>query len=87
MQRRSIPAPLTHIPMTLSLNHSKEARETISNPGFQSQWAQLHQACPWATAFQSPGYITAWYEAYKDQYNPLVVSESSAALATPYKGA
>src|ERR1700730_11099372 len=65
--------------MTLSLSHGKEARETISNPGFQFQWAQLHQACPGATAFQSPGYIAAWYEAYKDQYSPLVVSEFSAA--------
>ncbi len=65
--------------MTLSISQGKEAHETISNPGFQSQWARLHEACPWATAFQSPGYITAWYEAYKDQYSPLVVSEFSAA--------
>ena len=64
--------------MTLRLSQGKEAHETLANPAFRSQWAQLHQACPWATAFQSPGYIAAWYEAYKDQYSPITVSESSA---------
>jgi CelD/BcsL family acetyltransferase involved in cellulose biosynthesis/RimJ/RimL family protein N-acetyltransferase len=66
-------------PMTLSLSQGKEAHETIGSPGFQSHWARLHEACPWTTAFQSPGYITAWHEAYKDRYSPLVVSEFSAA--------
>jgi CelD/BcsL family acetyltransferase involved in cellulose biosynthesis/ribosomal protein S18 acetylase RimI-like enzyme len=65
--------------MTLRLSQGKEARETLSNPDFRSQWALLHQVCPWATAFQSPGYVTAWHEAYKDQYSLLVISDFSAA--------
>jgi CelD/BcsL family acetyltransferase involved in cellulose biosynthesis/RimJ/RimL family protein N-acetyltransferase len=65
--------------MTLRLSQGKEAHESIGNPAFQSQWAKLHEACPWATAFQSPGYVTTWHDAYKELYSPLVVSEVSAA--------
>jgi CelD/BcsL family acetyltransferase involved in cellulose biosynthesis/ribosomal protein S18 acetylase RimI-like enzyme len=80
MPRASNPCTLKPIsPMTLRIVQGQQAQETITNPGFQSQWAQLHEACPWATAFQSPGYITTWHEAYKEMYSPLVVSEVSAA--------
>ncbi len=65
--------------MTLRLSQGKEAHQILADPAFRFQWTQLHQACPWATAFQSPGYVTAWHEAYKNQYSPLMISDFSAA--------
>lgn len=64
--------------MTLSVIRGREAQEMVRDAGFQSQWTQLYEACPWATAFQSFGFIAAWHEAYKDRYSPLVIYESSA---------
>ena len=63
--------------MTLSIIRGAESHELVRDPHFQSQWTQLYEACPWATACQSPGFVTAWHEAYKDRYSPLVVSEFS----------
>jgi CelD/BcsL family acetyltransferase involved in cellulose biosynthesis len=64
--------------MVFSMIRGAEAEEMLRDPRFQSQWAQLHEACPWATAYQSPGYVTAWHEAYRDWYSPFIVCEFSS---------
>ena len=38
---------------------------------------RLYQACPWATAFQSPGFVIPWLEAYGDCYRVLLFREFS----------
>jgi CelD/BcsL family acetyltransferase involved in cellulose biosynthesis/RimJ/RimL family protein N-acetyltransferase len=63
--------------MTLSIIRDAESHELVRDPHFQSQWTQLYEDCPWATACQSPGFVTAWHEAYKDRYSPLVIAEFS----------
>jgi CelD/BcsL family acetyltransferase involved in cellulose biosynthesis len=61
--------------MTLSIIRDAEADERIGNPHFRSQWTQLYEACPWSTGCQSPGFVIAWQEAYRDRYSPLMVCE------------
>jgi CelD/BcsL family acetyltransferase involved in cellulose biosynthesis len=63
--------------MTLTILRGREARDRITDAVFQAQWTGLYEACPWATAFQSPSFVTTWHEAYKDQYAPLAVCEFS----------
>jgi CelD/BcsL family acetyltransferase involved in cellulose biosynthesis/ribosomal protein S18 acetylase RimI-like enzyme len=43
-------------------------------PGFVDEWQALYEACPWATPFQSPKFVTAWYECYRDEQEPIVVA-------------
>ena len=49
----------------------------LGDPRFLCQWTQLYDSCPWANACQSPGFVTAWYQAYRDHYRPFFVSELS----------
>jgi CelD/BcsL family acetyltransferase involved in cellulose biosynthesis/RimJ/RimL family protein N-acetyltransferase len=65
--------------MAISLIRDAEAQELLNDALFLSQWTQLYEACPWASACQSPGFVTAWYEAYRDRYRPFFVSERSQA--------
>ena len=53
----------------------------LRNESFRSKWGQLYQECPWATAAQSPAFVTSWYEAYKQQHSLLLVCEFSASGA------
>ena len=40
---------------------------------FLAGWEDLHRACPWATAYQSPRFAVAWYRAYAKLYEPLLI--------------
>ena len=65
--------------MAISLTRDAEAEELLSDPQFLSQWTRLYGACPWASACQSPGFVTAWHDAYKDRHSPFIVREYSPA--------
>jgi CelD/BcsL family acetyltransferase involved in cellulose biosynthesis/RimJ/RimL family protein N-acetyltransferase len=65
--------------MALSIVRGRDADELVRSAGFLSQWTQLHETCPWATAFQSPPYVTTWYESYEHRYSPVVAVEFSPA--------
>jgi CelD/BcsL family acetyltransferase involved in cellulose biosynthesis len=67
--------------MPLQLAQGKEAAKMLSSPDFRSQWLQLYDECPWATAVQSPGFAASWYEAYKEQYSSVLVCEFSGTNA------
>src|SRR5262249_20104068 len=63
--------------MTLRIIRGTEAEELARNGGFQSQWEKLYEACPWGTGCQTPGFVNAWHEAYRERYERLVVAEFS----------
>jgi CelD/BcsL family acetyltransferase involved in cellulose biosynthesis len=65
------------MPMPLRIARAAEAAKMLEDEGFRSGWLRLYQRCPWATAGQSPAFVTSWYEAYKEQYSPLLVCEFS----------
>jgi CelD/BcsL family acetyltransferase involved in cellulose biosynthesis len=60
--------------------HSAKARgaETLlQDPQFEQQWGVLLSKCPWATAYQTHGFVAAWYESYQDIYTPVLLYELS----------
>lgn len=61
--------------MTLTVSQGDEAWQLIRNEGFRGNWDGLLKACPWSTAFQSPAFVLTWYEFYRHEYTPLVVSQ------------
>jgi len=65
--------------MAINLIRDAEAERLLGDPLFLSQWMQLYRACPWASPCQSPGFVTAWQQAYTDHYSPFIVSEYSPA--------
>lgn len=55
-----------------------EATSLLANDGFLGQWSSLCEQCPWATAFQRPGFVTAWYRTYRDRVQPVLAIQREA---------
>lgn len=41
-----------------------------------ASWQGLLEACPWATPYDSPAVVGAWYAAFGAKYEPVVVCET-----------
>jgi CelD/BcsL family acetyltransferase involved in cellulose biosynthesis/RimJ/RimL family protein N-acetyltransferase len=63
--------------MGINLIRDSAAEELLRDARFLQQWKDLYEACPWASACQSPGFATAWYESYGHRYRPFFASELS----------
>jgi hypothetical protein len=61
--------------MTVELLVGIEAELLLKDPIFQHQWNSLYHDCVWATPFQSSGFVTTWYEIYRDFFQPVLVCE------------
>ena len=64
--------------MTIELIQGGEADRLLGADAFRDEWTALLRGCPWGTAFQSPGFAGAWYGAYRDRYEPLLVVSRGA---------
>lgn len=62
--------------MTVNLLIGTEAEVLLRSQVFQQQWSDLYAACPWATPFQSSGFATTWYEVYRDNFKPVILTET-----------
>lgn len=58
---------------SIDLVCGQQAHTLLADDQFLERWQILHNKCPHATAFQSPAFVKAWYGAYSDQWQPLVV--------------
>ena len=65
--------------MPLRIARSAEAAKLLRDQNFRWQWLRLYEECPWATAAQSPAFVCSWYEAYNEDYSPLLVCQLSAS--------
>lgn len=52
---------------------ARDADALLSDESFVAAWRSLQDACPWATACQSPEFCRAWYRSYRSQFDPLLV--------------
>jgi len=55
--------------------------DRVHDPEFIARWTSLWKVCPWATTFQSPGFVVLWYRIYHDLYE-LVLIEGTAETGT-----
>lgn len=46
----------------------------LNDPGFQQSWDLLFESCPWATVFQGRQFITAFYQAYREEHYPILIT-------------
>lgn len=64
--------------MTITVAQREEAERLLLDPLFQQEWMNLHAQCPWATAFQTLGFISAWFQSYKSLHTPVLLFERSS---------
>ena len=60
--------------MNIEIIRAGAARSLLGDDDFLAQWSALMARCPWATAFQSPGFCASWYESYQDRFEPVLVA-------------
>ena len=65
--------------MPLKIARSAEGAKLLRDQNFRWQWLRLYEECPWATTAQSPAFVCSWYEAYNEDYSPLLVCQLSAS--------
>jgi CelD/BcsL family acetyltransferase involved in cellulose biosynthesis len=58
---------------TIDIVTGSAVTELLQDPAFQKSWEQLFDSCPWATVYQTIPFITAWYQAYRQQHLAILV--------------
>jgi CelD/BcsL family acetyltransferase involved in cellulose biosynthesis len=51
------------------------AETLLKEEKFLQQWTALYHSCPWATPFQSVGFVSTWYDIYRSEYEPILLTE------------
>lgn len=59
--------------MQITVKRGSDATALLSDTDFRKQWDTLKARCPWATPWQSYAYANCWYQAYEQQYTPLLL--------------
>lgn len=61
--------------MTSTIVHrGTQAEALLGSPDFIEQWRKLWDSCAHATPFQKPGFVLAWYSAYRARWEPVIVT-------------
>lgn len=60
-------------PERVEVLEGQDARAILRDQRFLREWAALCRVCPWATLFQGPKFINAWYDVYVREYTPLLL--------------
>jgi Protein involved in cellulose biosynthesis (CelD) len=56
--------------------------QLLDDSRFMEAWHRLFNACPWATVFQSPGFVATWYRLYGKELLPVLVKTEYAGKLT-----
>ncbi len=59
--------------MNIRVAKETEADQLLASDDFVGEWSRLIEKCPWATSFQSPGFVRAWYRVYRAGFSPVLV--------------
>jgi len=59
--------------MEIEVVRGNYAFSLLERAAFLSDWSQLCEQCPWATAFQGSEFCIAWYRIYRERFEPLLV--------------
>ncbi len=59
--------------MQIDVIRGAAAHVLCADPGFRAAWMALLARCPWATAFQSPGFVCTWYSVHAAQVEPVLL--------------
>ena len=67
--------------MEIKMCTGSEVLAMLGDADFMQRWQSLYGLCPWATGYQSPPYVSAWYRHYYASCKPLLLwAESDGVL-------
>jgi CelD/BcsL family acetyltransferase involved in cellulose biosynthesis len=49
----------------------------LRDDGFLDQWRRLAGECAWSTACQGSDFVSTWYDVYREDFSPVIVSMRS----------
>lgn len=64
---------LDHLYTSVEVVTGEKVLQLFSDENFLLAWENIYRACPWATVFQSPTFVTTWYTTYQKEYMPVMV--------------
>ena len=59
---------------TTVFSRGKSAFDLLSDPTFLQEWSDLYEGCCWGTVYQSPDFVKIWYETYREQFVPVILT-------------
>ncbi|HYH13801.1 MAG TPA: hypothetical protein VD794_01185, partial [Flavisolibacter sp.] len=60
----------------VTLYTGDKALALLKEEAFQESWDILYDSCPWATVFQSRPFVTTWYQIYRPEFSPIIVTST-----------
>ncbi|WP_186756392.1 GNAT family N-acetyltransferase [Echinicola salinicaeni] len=54
-----------------------EVLDILKDRSFLRSWIELYEDCPWSTIFQSPQFVVEWYEAFFQDFEPIMIFSNS----------
>ena len=63
--------------LSIIIKSGSEVVSLLRDISFKNKWDDLFKNCRWVTPYQSYNYISSWYEAYSQQYTPLLIFQLS----------
>ncbi len=60
--------------MKIEVLIDREAERLIEDAEFRRKWKRLYDKCPWGSVFQGDDFAITWYDAYKSQFTPVIVT-------------
>src|SRR5215813_3987681 len=65
--------------MKVTILTARDADTLLSNSDFRERWRKLHTICPWASVFQDPEFVITWYDTYRNNFTPVLVTGKNQA--------
>ena len=65
--------------MKIEVLIGQTAEERLSESAFRRQWKDLYEQCAWGSVYQSEEFVLTWYDIYRREYQPVVVTGETAA--------
>ncbi len=60
--------------MKIEVLTGREAERLIEDAEFRRKWKKLYDKCPWGSVFQGDDFVVTWYETYRSQFTPAIVT-------------
>lgn len=60
--------------MKIEVLIGREAERLIEDAEFRRKWKKLYDKCPWGSVFQDDDFVVTWYETYRSQFTPAIVT-------------
>ena len=67
---------MQQIEVVATLLRGSKARTALTDGAFLAAWTELQHHSPHATVFQAPAFALAWYGAYAQEWEPVIVITS-----------